>query len=57
MRQMCGELISSFGVSELMIRQWYLCGYLHKKKRIIRKWNSRFVVLTREGSFDTYESH
>ena len=38
------------------MNQWYLCGRLNKKGKIIKKWKSRFAIIHKRGFFATYES-
>lgn len=38
------------------MNQWYLCGRLNKKGKIIKKWKSRFAVIHKRGYFATYET-
>ena len=40
-----------------MLKQWYLCGYLFKKSRKLKKWKRRFAIASKDGHFYTYESH
>ena len=57
MRTLCGDLITSFVLSDQMINQWYLCGTVNKRKKILKKWNHRFVVLAKDGTLSIYENH
>lgn len=55
MRQLCGNLLSTFNPT--LLKQWYLCGYLQKKSGLLKRWKQRFVILTKSGQLEAYESH
>ena len=57
MRVLCGDLITSFVLSDQMLNQWYLCGTITKRKKILKIWSARFVILGKDGFFSIYESH
>lgn len=57
MRDMNADLIKSFQLTESMLKQWYLCGYLFKKSRRLGKWKRRFAIASKDGHFYSYKSH